>query len=192
MPWAPPSIRSHRGVTITPSSRRLASRHHVAVPSGFALPLALMVSLLLLLSSLAMQTMFLQARSRRAVVLELRQAEDQLASAAHLLVGRLQERHPCLLALNLSFWPLAGLNCGDIAEITSVISAETQGLRWQVIGWQLLPGGHQVDLLLQVQPEAGGSPRRGEFRVELDPASPSKRVLALRPRGLRGIPTAAL
>jgi hypothetical protein len=60
------------------------------------------VALLLLLSSLATQSLILQVRSRRAVILELRQAEDQLASVAHLLVGRLRERHPCLLGLHLA------------------------------------------------------------------------------------------
>jgi hypothetical protein len=156
------------------------------------MPLALVVALLLLLSSLATQTMILQVRSRRAVVLELRQAEDRLASAAHLLVGRLQQSHPCLFALNLEAWPQAGLSCGHAADILGLIEAEAHGLAWKVIAWQPLPGENQVELLLQVQAQAGLPPRRGQFRVELEPSPSSPRVVALRPQGLRGIPAAEL
>jgi hypothetical protein len=189
--WSKPSSR-HR-------HRQSALRSQVQGPgrvgverNGFALPLALVVALLLLLSSLATQTMILQVRSRRAVVLELRQAEDRLASAAHLLVGRLQQRHPCLFALSLEAWRLAGLSCGHAAEILDLIEAEAHGVAWKVIAWQPLPGGDQVELLLQVQAQAGLPPRRGQFRLELNPSPSSPRVLALRPQGLRGIPTSEL
>ena len=160
--------------------------------NGFALPLALVVALLLLLSSLAMQTMILQVRSRRSVVLQLRQAEDRLASAAHQLVGRLGERHPCLFGLNLAAWSVAGLSCGDSEEILGLIEAEAHGLAWKVIDWRPLPGGRQVDLLLQVPDQSGRAPRRGQFRVELEPTASLPRVLALRAQGLRGIPAAEL
>jgi hypothetical protein len=152
----------------------------------------MVVALLLLLSSLAMQTLILQVRSRRSVVLELRQAEDQLASAAHLLVGRLQERHPCLFGLDLAAWPLADLSCGNAAVIMGLIRAEAHGHAWQVIGWQPQPGGRLVELLLQVQPQASQPARRGEFLVELDPSAMPPRVLALRPQGLRGTPASDL
>jgi len=175
-----------------PRSRLQARWRGPAERNGFAMPLALVVALLLLLSSLATQTMILQVRSRRAVVLELRQAEDRLASAAHLLVGRLQQSHPCLFALNLEAWPQAGLSCGHAADILGLIEAEAHGLAWKVIAWQPLPGENQVELLLQVQAQAGLPPRRGQFRVELEPSPSSPRVLALRPQGLRGIPAAEL
>lgn len=200
-----PPLASGRGRPIlaspSPSSRdrqpgprkRLQARWRgPAERNGFAMPLALVVALLLLLSSLATQTMILQVRSRRAVVMELRQAEDRLASAAHLLVGRLQQSHPCLFALNLEAWPQAGLSCGHAADILGLIEAEAHGLAWKVIAWQPLPGENQVELLLQVQAQAGHPPRRGQFRVELEPSPSSPRVLALRPQGLRGIPAAEL
>lgn len=175
-----------------PLARGLGRRPGEGERNGFALPLALVVALLLLLSSLAMQTMILQVRSRRAVVLELRQAEDRLASAAHQLVGRLRERHPCLFGLNLAAWTVAGLSCGDPAEILGLIEAEAHGLAWKVIDWRPLPGGRQVDLLLQVPDPFGRASRRGQFRVELEPTASLPRVLALRPQGLRGIPAAEL
>ena len=156
------------------------------------MPLALVVALLLLLSNLAMQTLMLQVRSRRAVVLELRQAEDNLTSAAHLLVGRLQERHACLFQLNLAAWSLAGLSCGDPAEIMGLIRAEAHGVAWEVIGWQPQPGGQHVELLLQLRPREGQPPRRGQFLVELEATASPPRALALRHQGLRGIPATGL
>jgi hypothetical protein len=160
--------------------------------SGFALPLALLVALLLLLSCLATQSLILQVRSRRAIILELRQAEDQLASVAHLLVGRLRERHPCLLGLTLATWSLADPGCADATDIEGLIRGEAHGLSWQLIAWQPQPGGRQVDVLLELHPQAGRPPRRGEFRLELEPTAAAPLVLALRPQGLRGIPAAAL
>jgi hypothetical protein len=204
-PFSPPGISHRRDKQRLDAINRFSRQPHAARRSrgkarwpgtpgrqGFALPLALVVALLLLLSSLAMQTMILQVRSRRAVVLELRQAEDRLASAAHALVGRLQERHPCLFGLNLASWTLVGQSCADATEIPGLIEAEAHGLAWTVIAWQPLPGGRQVELLLQVPAEAGLPPRRGQFRVELEPSASWPRVLALRPQGLRGIPTAEL
>jgi hypothetical protein len=57
---------------------------------GFALPLALGVSLVLGLSSLSMQTATLQARARLGSTLRLRHSEDALMSAAQQLIGQPQ------------------------------------------------------------------------------------------------------
>ena len=186
LPLCPPLARHSVGL---PGLRRLQSQSQAG---GFALPLALVVALLLLLSSLSVQTMMLQVRSRRAVLLELRQAEDQLVSAAHLLVGRLQERHPCLIGLALSVWTPQGQSCAAADEIQGLLQHQAHGLAWSLVDWQPQPGGSQAQLLLQLQPIDGHPPRRQAFRVELDSSGRTPRVLALRPLGLQGMPTAQL
>lgn len=65
--------------------------------------LAVFGGLVLLLSSLSIQTAALQARSSEFSLLRRRQQDDALASAAQLLMGRLAAV-PCTLALSRSDW----------------------------------------------------------------------------------------
>jgi hypothetical protein len=87
------------------------------------LPLAWSVSLLLLLSSLSLQALALQEGSLQAVQQRRRQQEDLLMTAAQRLAGRLQRRHPCLLALADGAWAAAG--CATADELAAL----RQGLR---------------------------------------------------------------
>ncbi len=65
--------------------------------------LAFFGALVLLLSSLSIQTAALQARSSEFSLRKRRQQEDALASAAQLIAGRLAA-FPCALGLSLPAW----------------------------------------------------------------------------------------
>lgn len=151
------------------------------------MPLVILATMLLLLSSLAVQSAMLQLRARRSVLLELRQAEDQLSSAAHQLVGRLQQEHPCLLALPLAQWSAQGALCADAAQQLSLIAAAGFGPSWRLISWSPDASASAVSLLLE-QPAAAGQPsRRGAFRVRLAHSGGRPQVQGLRFLGLRGL-----
>lgn len=75
-------------------------RHQEA---GFVLLLGFFGGLVLLLSSLSIQTAALQARSSEFNLQRRRQQDDALASAAQVLVGRLAAV-PCALGLPLASW----------------------------------------------------------------------------------------
>ena len=83
---------------------------------GFALPLALTTSALLLLSSLSLQTLALHARQRSSQALATAQTRDAERSVAMTFQQHAVGAHACLLALPSSEWELSercpGVNPG--------------------------------------------------------------------------------
>jgi hypothetical protein len=123
---------------------RTQSRSRIRPPSqqaGFLLPLASTGALMLLLSSLSLQTAALQARRQFLEQLQQRQQEDRLASAAQQLVGRLRREQPVLLEQPLRQWP-ATLQQGALGE---------QG--WRLLRFEPTSGGADLQLALT----AGGA-----------------------------------
>lgn len=145
--------------------------------AGFLIPLSATASLLLLLSSVSLQAAALQARSRAQAGKHLRQAEDQLMSAAqHLLAG--------------TATPAVG-QAGLVGSVAYRLVA-FDGPHWS---GALAAGGLQrgrAAATVELQPTAE-QPRalRAAFGLELarvvTPEGPgAQQVLALRELGLRG------
>lgn len=154
---------------------------------GFALPLASLISLLLLVSSLSVHAVSLQGRLRGETELRLQTEEDRLASAAQLLVARIQLRHPCLLSLALEQWSSAA--CVDASDLAPLLQGEALGAHWQLRRWQpLAPADSRspqpLTFEIALAPSGNGSPLRAGFDLRL--SGPPWRVLELRPLGLRG------
>ena len=151
--------------------------------SGFVLPLALGVSLLLMLSSLSLQTVALQGRLD-----QMRQAgrgrdEDALVGAAQRLVGELNRRHACLLSLHLSRWPQEGQSCASLPEQEALL-LQAGSFGGRLLAWS--PGATEAEALIEAEPAVqGGIARRAVFKVVLD-ADPL-RAQSPRLLGLRGV-----
>ena len=101
---------------------------------GFALPLALTTSALLLLSSLSLQTLALHARQRLAAALATAQTRDAECSVAMAFQQCAASAHACLLALPSSEWELSaacpGVNPGLLQ------SGRVANRDWQLLDWQ--------------------------------------------------------
>jgi hypothetical protein len=144
--------------------------------AGFLLPLSATASLLLLLSSVSLQAAALQARSKVQAGQRLRQAEDQLMSAAqHLLAG--------------TATPAVG-QTGLVGPVAYRLVA-FDGPHWNGAPAGGLQRGQAV-AILELQPSAE-QPRapRAAFGLELARAvTPSgfgaQQLLAFRELGLRG------
>lgn len=159
---------------------------------GFALPLALGVSLVLGLSSLSMQTATLQARARLGSTLRLRHAEDALMSAAQHLIGQLNRRHGCLLELPLADWSTQGMACADSAEQGALREGSVLEMPYRLVEWKPdhAPGGevHRAELLLELGEAGSRRPQRAAYAVELvELAGTSLRAMDPRELGLRGV-----
>ena len=110
---------------------------------GFALPLALATSALLLLSSLSLQTLALHARQRSSQPLataQIRDAEHSVAMAFHQHAAG---AHACFLALPSAEW-------GGSDHCPGVNPALLQAGRvadrdWQLLDWQ--PRGGRAGML---------------------------------------------
>ena len=153
------------------------------------LPAAAMLSLLLLLSSLSVQAVSLQGQLRGSTALRLQEAEDRLASAAQLLVARIQLRHACLLPLALEQWAAAG--CTGNADLAQLRQGEALGSPWQLNRWQpeatanaLTPPQRRLMLEIALQPGGSEPALRAGFELRL--TGPPWQVRELRPLGLRG------
>ena len=105
--------------------------------NGFALPLVLTTSALLLLSSLSLQTLALHARQRSRQALAIAQTRDAERSVAMVFQQRAAGAHGCLLALPSLEWE-GSKRCpgANPAELQSGRVAERDGhlLQWQPHG----------------------------------------------------------
>jgi len=150
---------------------------------GFVLPLALGVSMLLMLGSLSLQTVALQGHLQQLSQANRGRDEDALVGAAQRLVGELNRRHPCLLALPLSRWPQEGQACAGLPQQEALLG-KAGSFGGRLIAWN--PDLLQAEALIEADPAvAGGIARRAAFRVALQAEPP--RAEAPRLLGLRGV-----
>ena len=128
---------------------------------GFALPLALTSSALLLLSSLSLQTLALHVRQRSSQALATAQARDAERSVTMAFQQLAAGAHACLLALPSLEWEgsesCPGLNP---ALLQSGRGADRD---WQLLDWQ--PQGARAGTL-QLRWSDG---RQSRLHLELQP-----------------------
>ena len=130
-----------------------------ALEAGFVLPLSITGALVLLLSSLSLQTLVLHSRQVQVAERTRIRAEDRLASGAQRLAGDFQGRLACLKAVPLADWPSqavtqpcpAGLDPGALQRL----SIDGQGLN--LVNWAPQPEGGGV---AELQLPDGGLARR--------------------------------
>ena len=101
---------------------------------GFALPLALATSALLLLSSLSLQTLALHARQRSSQALATAQTRDAERSVAMAFQQHAAGAHACLLALPSSEWDLS-VGCPGV-NTALLQSGRVADPDWQLLDWQ--------------------------------------------------------
>ena len=128
---------------------------------GFALPLALTTSALLLLSSLSLQTLALHARQRSSQALATAQTRDAERSVAMAFQQHAAGAHACLLALPSREWDRSEVCPG--ANPAALQSGRVADRDWQLMNWQPRGGragtlqlhwsdGHQSQLDLELLP----------------------------------------
>ena len=101
---------------------------------GFALPLALTTSALLLLSSLSLQTLALHARQRSSQALATAQTRDAERSVAMAFQQHAAGANACLLALPSAEWELTAACPG--ANPAALQSGPVADRDWQLLDWQ--------------------------------------------------------
>ena len=110
---------------------------------GFALPLALTSSALLLLSSLSLQILALHARQRSRQALATAKTRDAELSVAMAFQQHAAGVHACLLALPSSEWE-GSKRCPG-ANPAALQSGRVAERDWQLLQWQ--PHGAMVGTL---------------------------------------------
>ena len=82
---------------------------------GYAMPLAVGASGVLMLLSLTLHGMAMQERLQVGARERVQREDDLLVSAAHQLLAALNSTHPCLRVLPLAHWPAA--SCASPAAV---------------------------------------------------------------------------
>ena len=155
---------------------------------GFALPVALGGSLLLLLSSGSLQLLALHNRARVVDQQRHLQVEDLLASAAQQQVAALVTQANCLLAVDLVQWAAVAPSCGLGEEAVAALQqGQVGGQGYRVAAYRPAAGAAaSAELELQL---TGERPWRAVYRLGLAPAAASTaqlQVTAVQELGLRG------
>ena len=101
---------------------------------GFALPLALTTSALLLLSSLSLQTLAMHTRQRSRQALVSAQTRDAERSVAMAFQQHAAGAHACLLSLPSSEWDGSAVCPG--ANSAALQSGRVADREWQLLQWQ--------------------------------------------------------
>ena len=101
---------------------------------GFALPLALTTSALLLLSSLSLQTLALHTRQRSSQALAIAQTRDAERSVAMAFQQHAAGAHACLFALPSSEWD-GSERCPGVNP-APLQSGRVADRNWQLLDWQ--------------------------------------------------------
>ena len=123
------------------------------VSKGFALPLALTTSALLLLSSLSLQTLVLHARQRSSQALATAQARDAERSVTMAFQQLAAGAHACLLALPSSEWDRSEHCPGVNPALLQFGHAADRD--WQLLDWQ--PQGARAGTLKLLWSDASQS-----------------------------------
>ena len=160
--------------------------------NGFALPIALGGSLLLLLSSGSLQLLALHSRVRLAEQQRQLQVEDLLASAAQQQAAALATQANCLLAVDLTQWAAVAPGCGlAVEQVAAMQQGQVDGQGYRVLAYRPAAGAAaaaagSAELELQL---TGQRPWRGVYRLGLAPAAQAPeqlQVMAVQELGLRG------
>ncbi len=128
-----------------------------AAAPGYAMPLAVGASGVLMLLSLTLHGMAMQERLQVGARERVQREDDLLVSAAHQLLAALNSTHACLRVLPLAQWPAA--SCASPAAVAALKEAQVMAVPVKVLAWQPGVDGQTAQLTLQLQ--AGRKARYG-------------------------------
>jgi hypothetical protein len=127
-------------------------RLHPPAQAGFVLPLSLIGALVLLLSSLSIQSLLLHTRQVQAAERVRLQAEDRLASASQQWAARLEGPFACLLPVASTAWQTQPLPpaCPPDLDLQALQQIEIAGETVKLLSWE--PSDEGGVLRLQLSP----------------------------------------
>jgi hypothetical protein len=104
---------------------RRGVRMDISGEFGFMLPLAVLMTLVLLLGSLSVQGVALQRQMSNSILLKRRAQEDGLASSAQAVAGALQLSGDCLIQKDYSRWRNQNCYSANSSYLTGSIAGGT-------------------------------------------------------------------
>jgi hypothetical protein len=186
LPIAQPSFPSRHlsGLRLAGQPLRGLCRHRLKIDtareSGFILPMAALVTLLLLLGSLSVQGIMLQRQMSDSILLMNHVQEDAIASSAQTVAGALQQKGACLLEKSWQQWNKEAC----YGALAPSLNGSMAGGSYRVTGYSFTknvpsPELSTADLALSWQAESSAGTIQKTFLLDLD--------LSVNPPQLRGV-----
>jgi hypothetical protein len=149
---------------------------------GFMLPLAVLMSLVLLLGSLSVQGVALQRHMSDSISLKSRTKEDALASSAQVVAGALQLSGNCLIKKDYRKWDDEKCYATKSPYLTGSISGGT----YQVIDYKYSQNdsdtqSSSADLTLSWNPGPNSKDTLKTFTLSIDSSVDPPRLLGVTP-----------
>jgi hypothetical protein len=142
------------------------------------LPLSLGAALLLLLSSLSVQTAVLHGHQLTAAELKQRQQDDALDSAAQQVAARLSGSYACLLPLDSAGWEPPVPGCPAALDPAPLRQGTVGGVGYRLVSWLPAAGELRLELL-----QAGGARRYALAVAPVSVEHPALHVVSVRGMG---------
>jgi len=172
-------------------ARRLSGRHLAGRPAcgwgrrgvrmdisgevGFMLPLAVLMTMVLLLGSLSVQGVALQRQMSESILLKSRVKDDGLASSAQVVAGALRLSGSCLIEEDYSRWSNQDCYSANSSYLTGSIAGGT----YQVTDYQYSQSDSDADLTISWNPGSGATQKT--FTISIDSSVDPPRLLGVTP-----------
>lgn len=161
---------------------RRGVRMDISGEVGFMLPLAVLMSLVLLLGSLSVQGVALQRHMSDSISLKSRTKEDALASSAQVVAGALQLSGNCLIKKDYRKWDDEKCYVTKSPYLTGSISGGT----YQVIDYKYSQNdsdtqSSSADLTLSWNPGPNSKDTLKTFTLSIDSSVDPPRLLGVTP-----------
>ena len=154
---------------------RRGVRMDISGEAGFMLPLAVLMSLVLLLGSLSVQGVVLQHQMSNSILLKSRTQEDGLASSAQVVAGALQLSGNCLIKKDYRKWDDEECYSANSSYLTGSIAGGT----YQVTDYQYSQSDSDADLTISWNPGSGAIQKT--FTMSIDSSIDPPRLLGVTP-----------
>jgi hypothetical protein len=147
---------------------------------GFMLPLAVLMTLVLLLGSLSVQGVALQRQMSNSTLLKRRAQEDSLASSAQVVAGALQLSGGCLIQKDYRKWDNEKCYSTNASYLTGSIAGGT----YTVTDYQYNQNNSNIqsssaDLAISWNPGSGAIQK--SFTILIDSSVNPPRLLGVTP-----------
>lgn len=159
---------------------RRGVRMDISGEVGFMLPLAVLMTLVLLLGSLSVQGVALQRQMSNSILLNSRTKDDGLASSAQAVAGALQLSGNCLIKKDYNRWRNQSCYSANSSYLTGSIAGGTyQATDYQYTQNDSDTQSSSADLTISWNPGSGSIQKT--FTLSIDSSVNPPRLLGVTP-----------
>lgn len=168
---------------------RRGVRMDISGEVGFMLPLAVLMTMVLLLGSLSVQGIVLQRHMIDSTLLKSRAKDDALSSSAQVVAGELQLSGSCLIKEDYNKWEKNNNESKDKScpgDFLPYRTGSVSGGTYEVVDYQYSQNdadtrSSMADLTISWRPGSGSLPTQKTFTISIDSSVDPPKLLGVTP-----------